>query len=239
MPDKWVGLPVCVESMQGILADRKTKTRRVAKPLSLRLTTDSDQSLEAGEIVLRAPELWPYRLQESRGRHKRACGELTPRRMPAPYGMPGRLVYFREPIRENHLRQVVYRADQVIARGAEGYPIPWAWQNSALPGRFMPRRLARACATISDVRYERLVDISEADAIAEGLLPAGENWQNHAGGREQLVEDYGAWWDRLNAKRGFGWEAAVRGDWHGWVSVTSWTDLVVGWEKVQEMLHGN
>jgi len=51
-----------------------------------------------------------------------------------------------------------------------------------------------------------------------------------------LVEDYGAWWDRLNAKRGFGWEAAVRGDWHGWVSVTSWTDVVIGWVKVQEML---
>ena len=164
--------------------------------------------------------------------------------MPAPYGMPGRLVYFREPIHQefttgdadtpNGCMTIYSTDDQVVL--VDGKPFCWDWVNSGLPGMFMPKELARACATISEVRFERLVDISADDCIAEGLLPAGENWQNHAGGREQLVEDYGAWWDRLNAKRGFGWEAAVRGDWHGWVSVTSWTDVVIGWEQVQEML---
>ena len=191
MPDKWVGLPVCVESMQGILADRKTKTRRVGLP-------------------------GPY-----------------------PYGPPGQGVYFREPVVVHTGRKLRYAAD------AEWQCIPKECQEwygrmvvkglRTTPGRSVPRRLARACATISEVRFEKLVDISEADAIAEGCQHCcnGENCNCHG---EAAICEYIAWWNRLNEKKGFGWGAALDGKWHGWVSVTSWTDVVIGWEEVQEML---
>ena len=209
MADKARGLPVCVESMQGILAGRKTMKRRVGK----------------------------CRITET-------CGWIANAELLAPYGGPGQLVYFREPLRRDSIMGmfniglsrgiVTYAVDGTFAPTAkqtEG----WRWKNKSLPGYLMPRRLARACATISEVRFEKLVDISEADAIAEGCQHCcnGENCNCHG---EAAICEYIAWWNRLNEKKGFGWGAALDGKWHGWVSVTSWTDLVVGWEKVQEML---
>lgn len=54
---------------------------------------------------------------------------------------------------------------------ADGAPAPieaWRWKNSALPAIHMPRNVCRLELLLQAIRVERLHEISEADAIAEG-----------------------------------------------------------------------
>ncbi len=76
-------------------------------------------------------------------------------------------------------------------------------------GRFMPRRYSRLTLTVTDVSVERLQDISEADAIAEGVFrdPAKGFWVpgvEHPNrdfpwlSRPTAREMYAALWDTIN-----------------------------------------
>lgn len=59
---------------------------------------------------------------------------------------------------------VAYRADGLVHGDAE-----WVWKRPTLPSIHMPKGLSRFTLTVTDVRLQRLQDIDEADAIAEGL----------------------------------------------------------------------
>jgi hypothetical protein len=63
----------------------------------------------------------------------------------------------------------------------------------------MPREACRITLEITDVRVERLQEISEAHARAEGVVPLAECAGSYSYAYAQL-------WDHLNAKRGFGWK---------------------------------
>lgn len=90
--------------------------------------------------------------------------------------------------------RTIYRADW------EGDDEGMFWR----PSIHMPRRLSRLQLEVKDVRIERLRDVSESDAKAEGVepLPQSGNVQEppHRAGFRRL-------WDELNAGRGFGWES--------------------------------
>lgn len=45
----------------------------------------------------------------------------------------------------------------------------WRWKQKALPSIHLPRALSRLTLTVSSVKIERLQDITEADARAEGV----------------------------------------------------------------------
>lgn len=118
---------------------------------------------------------------------------------------PGDRLWVRETITiEQDALAMVYRADgsRIFRDGhPRYYPQNWPWQRSVLPSIFMPRWASRILLEVTGVRVERVQDISEGDAVAEGIEPKEPNHVVSARYR------FGQLWNSINAKRGFGWEA--------------------------------
>lgn len=76
------------------------------------------------------------------------------------------------------------------------------------PGMFLPRWASRLTLEVTSVKVERLQEISEEDADAEGMQRPfvtldGQDWPVF----ESPVNAFARLWDSLNAKRGYAWEA--------------------------------
>ena len=114
--------------------------------------------------------------------------------------------------------------DRVSPRGL-GPQIVWYEADGAAPaeefaGKFrqamhMPRWASRLTLTVTDVRVQCLQEISEADAIAEGIEPTGmpvDQWKNYLPSRFigpgflSATNSFLSLWDSLNADRGYGWD---------------------------------
>lgn len=89
---------------------------------------------------------------------------------------------------------IIYKADYIDKQA------PLAEGEHWRPSMRMPRDIARIFLRVTDVRLERLQDISEGDAIAEGLdnAPAYTTKEN--------IERFAAFWDSFSVKRGYGWD---------------------------------
>lgn len=87
------------------------------------------------------------------------------------------------------------------------------WPHRKTSSRFMYKSLARTWVEVTDVRRERVRDISEADAKAEGIeshWDGSQMWyKNYLGscdfnGYDGAIRSYETLWDSINKKRGFG-----------------------------------
>ena len=107
------------------------------------------------------------------------------------YAQPGDRLWVRETYAKAR-GGFIYRAD-----GTHTLARPWT------PAIHMPRRACRIVLEVTGVRVERLQDISEDDARAEGCEAIGSGGY----GPITFVNGYRALWDSLNAARGSGWAA--------------------------------
>jgi hypothetical protein len=109
-----------------------------------------------------------------------------------PYGRPGDLLWVRETWAINIGAEpgesiYAYRADRER---------PGDWK----PSIHMPRKASRLLLRITDVRVQRVQEISDAEAIAEGCVPV---WDAGVTPRDAFAE----LWDDINAPRDHGWES--------------------------------
>ena len=126
---------------------------------------------------------------------------------------PGDCIWAREALRPAGAPQTaIYASDDsdVLVPGPDGlWPAMWRWKRGYLPSRFMPRRACRILLEVTKVRVERVQEISEADAIAEGIERIVV--RGYGPGRpyrtSHPVSEFADVWNSINARRGYGWDA--------------------------------
>jgi hypothetical protein len=161
------------EMVRAILAGHKTQTRRVIKPSGKH--RDIDISLLDN----------PYQIQ----------GLFKPPHKPGDY------LYVRETWHTEwtYGSRIFYRAD-FTGTTEEVYCLDKMTKFKWQPSIHMPKAAARIFLRVTDVRAERLQDITEEDAIAEGVR-IGIGGEPYFSCRDAYL----ALWDSQYAKRGYPW----------------------------------
>lgn len=189
------GLIVATSGVQAILEGRKTQTRRVIKPQPCYEDGLYDQGW-----------LWEGLFHNNEADLK----QLIPLSGKCPYGQVGDRLWVKETWVEDpmHAGEALYKADgnPLVDEALRYHQISWR------SPRFMFRKDSRITLEITGVRVERLQEITLIGAEAEGFALAGFeqgcsacDTKNHSyyGGIIHFAE----YWDSLNAKRGYSWEA--------------------------------
>lgn len=176
--------------VRAILAGHKTQTRRVVK-LPRWFVPPATLGMVPGAIL-----------------HETVC----------PYGQPGDRLWVRETWGQVSWTTIIGRpkpprVETVYRAGPHSFdrdvPHGWTAGNRWRSPIHMPRWASRITLEVTGVRVERVAEITEADAQAEGVAHG-----NVAGLDVDIDGDVwnGAYrrafrrlWDSLNTKRGYGW----------------------------------
>lgn len=160
------------EMVRAILDGRKTQTRRVVKPSVFEKGTN--WFWNPNENICLAQ----YRKGDVLWVRETFCE--------VPYE------YNHIPIKGGHITtpKYAYKADS-----KRDYTGIWK------PSIHMPKEAARIWLEVTDVRVERLQEITEEDARAEGVKAYGPN--NCSGTSARIA--FAQLWDSLNEKRGYEW----------------------------------
>jgi hypothetical protein len=211
-----------VESVEGILAGRKTQTRRVVN-----LKKQGYLDAQPSELATWARELPPGFWQWWGPISEDRRGLLFQSDVRCPYGVAGDRLWGREPWA--HVPSTAYRCSDGVEQIEDPtqpgmcavYKAGWdrvepTWKSSM----YMPRWASRLALEIVKVRVERVQDITVDDARAEGVSTlcdsmwwmGGDCWtdeRNPAFDPAKAITGpraaYGMLWDKINAKRGFSW----------------------------------
>ena len=156
------------EMVRAILDGRKTQTRRVIKWEALHK--------QAGLPFPTKVRLAWFNLLQGWGLD---AGDNVLREVKCPYGLPGDRLWVREAFRCNgwatDMATIFYKAhenasytemcEQFPVADHKPLPVDTRWRHSI----YMPRWASRITLEITDVRVERLQEISEKDAESEGM----------------------------------------------------------------------
>ncbi len=175
------------EMVRVILDGRKTQTRRLVKSIN-----GFGRVTQFGETQTNG-YLWTFRDRHGRWQDLRDSSLIER----CPYGVPGDKLYVRETWAQaergdewdywrgkpDKRLPVLYRADNPTLGADDEY-----WR----PSIHMPRWASRITLVVESVRVERVQDITEEDARAEGVSE-----------RTILTarEAFARLWDTINAKR--------------------------------------
>lgn len=169
------------EMVCAILDWRKTQTRRVVK--ASKLCTASGFFSANGWSVFKHPRKGWFAVSVPDANKDEWYGKATSKEgFACPYGVPGDRLWVRETFYEHAFETKISKPVFTgFYRATEPYRnVPWR------PSIHMPRWASRINLEITNVRVERLQDISEADAMAEGT---------------QGKHSFAALWDTINVKR--------------------------------------
>lgn len=181
------------EMVRALLDGRKTETRRVIKPQLYPIP----ESLGGGhgwadKGVIRDDRI-DYALEPKWLR--RFCH----------YGAHGDRLWVREMFSYREYDSCkLENMEPMVWYWADGNPPAHNWTRPK-PSIHMPRALSRITLEITDIRVERVQDITEAGAVAEAFER-----------REHFIRT----WEKINAKRGYSWDS------NPWV----W---VIGFKKIE------
>lgn len=183
--------------VRALLDSSKTQTRRVMKPQPEPIPKEC----ECG-----SPGFWlPFNAAQSMVRNEEMAWAC-------PFGGAGNQIWVRETFYaygrwetrysekkkrdEWHFVDITIECDRAYQYAADNpdVPLPTS-RGGALPGWykrpaiFMPRVASRINLSIEAVRVERLQDISEADALGEGVTPEAT---------DEAINAYRMLWESLN-----------------------------------------
>lgn len=191
--------------VRAILEGRKTMTRRAMKQ-------QPHEGVDAVEwqdqiiVGMNVPDQSGFAMMRG--------GVIESEAIRCPYGEPGDRLW----VRETHKGFIQYDGQQVVQYAAsgnrqyhvdrpDGHPEGGMLNGECCadiwrPSIYMPRWASRINLEITGVRVERLQDITEEDAIAEGVLGAtvGED-----GTRGCFVTDFCYLWSKINGQAS--WDA--------------------------------
>lgn len=178
------------EMIRAILEGRKTQTRRVIKP----------QPSKFGELWMWVLKNISYALPDQGELYKPALGIWEA----CPYGRVGDRLWVRETWNAQTQSGKWWHE---VKREYRNF-LNWAWTNpvqpafDAVPDRWlpsihMPRAASRITLEIVNVRVERIQQITDANAGAEGV-----NGDSDA----EVYVKFQDLWDDINAQRGYGWD---------------------------------
>lgn len=182
--------------VRAILEDRKTQTQRVVKP-------QPTVALYQGTVPTFCSTGFPL---DSRGYSREQLTRFCP------YGKPGDRLWVRENFWERP-----YRTPKMMREGADTWPKviydadedagtreqwkEWEWKRK--PSIFMFRHLSRITLAITNIRVERLQEISGKDAVAEGVgnRLMQEQFADSIIAQEVAAKEFAQGWNKINGKR--------------------------------------
>jgi len=180
------------DMVRAILDGKKTQTRRVIKPCSTATVVNKNGQEEHPE--------WVYTLAK------------------CPYGQVGDRLWVREAFAKRAdgiVDQIMYREQYYnLIKMLDLPDVSIRWK----PSIHMFRKDSRIDLEITEVRVERVQEITEGDAIAEGIPPFAPDGEE----RRSTIprKHFSVLWDSINAKRGYGWAV------NSWVWVISFKRLI-------------
>ncbi|MEM7398747.1 MAG: hypothetical protein AAF354_07385, partial [Pseudomonadota bacterium] len=178
--------------VRAVLDGRKTQTRRAVNPQP---PVGWDRN-----CWYSAPDWgWTATPEPSQAWHVVRC----------PYGQPGDRLWVREAWWQGLYRFAPDAIDPPeLPEPAFFYRADKERNVSWKPSIHMPRWASRLTLTLTDVRVERVQDISEEDAKTEGaaklVMDDDSRFYEDDGGTYRT--GFAGLWEHINAKRGYGWD---------------------------------